>query len=151
VGTPAVSSRSAGQLDLFARGLDNKLHHKFFESATGWSPWESLDGALASDPTAISWGPDRIDVFIRTADSPHQIAQKTFETSKGWSDWKLLGGEPLGSPAICSPAPGRLHLFMRRVDDSLWHREYNGNWSNWESLGGAITADPGAVVWRWGK
>lgn len=33
--------------------------------ASGWTGWESLGGDLASDPTAWSWGPGRIDVFAR--------------------------------------------------------------------------------------
>ena len=54
VGAPAVCSRGAGQLDLFARGFDNQLHHKFYEVKSGWSKWESLGGALASNPAATS-------------------------------------------------------------------------------------------------
>ena len=35
----------------------------------GWSGWESLGGVLSASPTAASWGPGRIDVFVRGTDN----------------------------------------------------------------------------------
>jgi pimeloyl-ACP methyl ester carboxylesterase len=63
---PAGSSWAAGRLDVFARGLDNGLIHKWFDNT--WSGWESLGGDLASDPAAVSWANGRIDVFARGTD-----------------------------------------------------------------------------------
>jgi hypothetical protein len=60
---PDVSSWAAGRLDVFARGTDNALWHKWYDG--GWSGWESLGGVLTSDPTAVSWSNGRIDVFAR--------------------------------------------------------------------------------------
>ncbi len=34
-----------------------------------WSDWESLGGILTSDPAAVSWDNNRIDVFARGTDS----------------------------------------------------------------------------------
>src|SRR5262249_56052520 len=64
---PAVCSWSSGRLDVFVRGTDNALWHKWFSN--GWSGWESLGGVLTSDPAAVSWGPNRIDVFVRGTDN----------------------------------------------------------------------------------
>src|SRR5215472_14148521 len=63
----AVASWSAGRLDLFARGQDNALWHRWW-NGTAWSGWENLQGVLTAAPAAISWGPNRIDVFIRASD-----------------------------------------------------------------------------------
>jgi hypothetical protein len=49
---------------VFARGRDGSLQHCWYEPG-GWTGWESLGGELASDPTACSWGPGRLDVFAR--------------------------------------------------------------------------------------
>lgn len=68
--TPEVCSWAAGRLDIFVRGSDNTLQHKWFDGS--WSGWESLGGTLASDPTAVSWGNRRIDVFIRASDNTLQ-------------------------------------------------------------------------------
>ena len=38
---------------MFARGADNQLWHKWYESGA-WSDWESLGGVLASDPEVIA-------------------------------------------------------------------------------------------------
>jgi hypothetical protein len=34
-----------------------------------WRGWESLGGVLTSDPAAVSWGPNRIDCFVRGTDN----------------------------------------------------------------------------------
>lgn len=34
-----------------------------------WSGWQSLGGIITSDPGAVSWGGNRLDVFARGADS----------------------------------------------------------------------------------
>ena len=41
---PAASSWAPGRLDVFARGTDSALWHKWYES--GWSEWEALGGTL---------------------------------------------------------------------------------------------------------
>jgi hypothetical protein len=64
---PAAASWASGRLDLFVRGTDNALWHKWYSG--GWSNWESLGGVLTSDPGAVSWGSDRIDVFVRGTDN----------------------------------------------------------------------------------
>lgn len=51
---PAVSSWASGRLDVFVRGTDNAMWHKWFDRK--WSSWESLGGMLTSAPGAVSWG-----------------------------------------------------------------------------------------------
>lgn len=67
-GAPAVSSWGRNQLDVFVRGADGQLWHKYYDGR--WSRWEGLDAglALASSPAAAAWGPGRLDVFARGAD-----------------------------------------------------------------------------------
>jgi hypothetical protein len=64
---PSVSSWNSGRLDVFARGTDNALWHKWYQN--GWSNWESLGGVLTSAPGAVSWSNGRIDVFVRGTDN----------------------------------------------------------------------------------
>ena len=64
---PDVCSWAPGRLDVFARGTDNALWHKWYQG--GWSGWESLGGGLTSDPGAESWGNGRIDAFVRGTDN----------------------------------------------------------------------------------
>jgi hypothetical protein len=62
-----VASWSAGRLDVFVRGTDNAMWHKWFQN--GWSGWESLGGVLTSGPAAASWAANRIDTFVRGTDN----------------------------------------------------------------------------------
>ena len=51
------------------RGADNGLWHRSLVSGL-WSAWDRIGaGPIASAPAAVSWGPDRIDVFVRGADN----------------------------------------------------------------------------------
>src|SRR5882724_1644885 len=63
-----VSSWAANRLDVFVRGTDNALWHKWW-GGSSWSGWESLGGTLKSAPGAVSWGNNRIDVFGRGTDN----------------------------------------------------------------------------------
>jgi hypothetical protein len=33
-----------------------------------WNPWESLGGTVASGVSAVSWGPNRLDIFADSSD-----------------------------------------------------------------------------------
>jgi len=46
------------------------------------------------------------------------------------------------------PSSGhRLDLFRRGSDSALWYKTWNGAWTRWDSLGGQLTAEPGAARW----
>jgi Common central domain of tyrosinase/Polyphenol oxidase middle domain len=140
-----VSSWSSDRLDVFVRGTDSALWHKWYDN--GWSGWESLGGVLTSSPAAVSWSQGRIDAFVRGTDS----ALWHIWYDNGWSGWESLGGVLTSEPAVCSWASGRLDVFARGTDSALWHIWYENGWSGWESLGGVLTSGPGAVSWESGR
>jgi hypothetical protein len=140
-----VSSWGANRLDIFARGADSALWHRWWDN--GWGDWERIGGLLTSRPAAVSWGRNRIDIFARGADS----ALWHTWWDNGWGTWESLGGVITSEPAVCSWAPGRLDVFARGLDSALWHKAYDGSWGNWESLGGVLTSGPGAVSWGNGR
>jgi hypothetical protein len=94
---------------------------------------ESLGGVLSSSPAAVSWGPNRIDVFAQGADGGllHQ-----YWNGSTWG-WESLGGGVLSSPpAAVSWGPNRIDVFAQGQDNALVHRYWNGSsWGVWESLG----------------
>ena len=138
---PGASSWSSGRLDVFVRGTDSALWHKWFQN--GWSGWEKLGGVLTSGPGAVSWGSGRIDVFVVGTDSA--LWHKWYQG--GWSGWESLGGVLTSSPAASSWASGRLDVFAAGTDSRMWHKWYQNGWSGWESLGGLLTSAPAAVSW----
>lgn len=142
---PAVSSWQANRLDVFGRGQNQSLWHKWWDGSN-WSQWEDLGGVLTSAPAAVSWGPNRIDVFGRGQNQ--SLWHKWWDGSR-WSQWEdLRGGSISSGPAAASTGPNRLELFARGSQGQLLFRTWNGNrWSPWESLGGVISSEPAAVSW----
>jgi hypothetical protein len=59
--------------------------------------------------------------------------------------------DPAGGLAVATWGVNRLDVFARGTDSTLQHRIYNGRWSSWESLGGALTSAPAAVSWGVGR
>ena len=142
---PAAVSWGDGRIDVFVRGTDNALWHKWFND--GWSNWESLGGVLSSGPAVSSWASGRLDVFVRGTDNA--LWHKWF--NGGWSNWESLGGVLTSDPAAVSWGDGRIDVFVRGTDNALWHKWFNGGWSNWESLGGGLSSGPAVASWASGR
>ena len=141
---PAVCAQDANSLDLFAKGTDNALWWKHYQSGSGWSSWTSLGGYLTSSPAAVSQSTGKIDVYVRGGDGA--LWQREYGNG-AWGSWSSLSGRLASGtgPAASSWGSGRLDVFVEGTDGALWHRGYNGGWSGWESLGGRLTSSPAAV------
>jgi hypothetical protein len=146
-GSPATASWGPGHLDVYVRGTDNALHHRWY--INGWSNWEPLGGALGSDPAAVAWGPGRVDVFARGTDG--SLIHKWY-SGGAWSQRESQGGQLIGKPSVVSWGNGHLDVYVRGTDNALHHRWYDGNgWSGWEGLGGVLDSEPAAAAWASGR
>jgi hypothetical protein len=149
---PSVSTWGPGRLDVFVRGSDNALWHRWYDSGT-WYAWQSLGGTLASGPDAVSWGDGRIDVFAR--DNNNNVVHKYYVGGTGWSAWVSEGAPPGGAssdPSVVSWGSSRLDVFVRGSDNALWHKWFDsGTWYGWQSLGGILTSAPDASTWGPGR
>ena len=129
-------SWGADRIDVYVGPFpDGSLGHKYFDGS-GWFPsdnYENIGGSLRGPPLAISWGPNRNDIFAVGQDN--QLWRKTLDGST-WgpsqSEWENLGGNlsfkyPL---AAVSRIANRLDVFgVREEDDgsnSLWRKSWNG-------------------------
>ena len=112
---------------------------------------KDFPGKITGPPVATSWGPDRLDVFVR-ADTD-RLWHKRYSADKGWSYWRDLGGRLTSAPAVVSWGAGRLDVFARGFDGQLAHMRYSGTegWSEWRDLGGRLTSAPTAVSWGPGR
>jgi hypothetical protein len=141
---PDAASWASNRLDVFVKGTDNQLWHKWWDG-TRWNGWEPLGGQLTSDPTAVSWGLNRIDVFAKGTDN--QLWHKWWDGAR-WNGWEPLGGTLASGPDAASWASNRLDVFIKGTDNQLWHKWWDGTrWNGWEPLGGQLTSDPTAVSW----
>ena len=140
---PAVASWQPNRLDVFGRGQNNALWHKWWDGSR-WSEWEDLGGVLTSAPAAVSWGRNRIDVFGRGQNNA--LWHKWWDGFR-WSNWEDLGGVLTSAPAVASWSSNRLDVFARGQNNALWHKWWDGfRWSEWEDLGGStITSGPAAA------
>ncbi len=145
VGTPAVASWGNGRIDLFARGTDDALWHKWYDGT--WHGWENLGGYLTSDPAAVSWGPGEIHVVARGGDN--RLWFQYFHQAAGWSGWAPVPASPVvtAAPSISSWGPGRLDIFGLATDGTIRSIWYQGGWGSWYSLGGYLTSAPAATSW----
>src|SRR3954452_14863776 len=87
-GRPAISTWASGHFDVFVLGGDLKLYWKKTDNnGASWTAWTSLGGSLAAAPQAVSWGPNRIDVFARSSGS---TLVHIFYNNGTWSAWETL-------------------------------------------------------------
>jgi hypothetical protein len=162
---PVAVSWAPNRLDLFVVGGDNAVYHKWWAGGPSWGPsdnpndWHKLGGTTKERPAVVSWGKDRLDIFVTGLDGA--IYHKAWDGGPSWwpsddpNDWHKLGGSAAGSPAAVSWAKDRLDLFVRGGDGAVYHKAWDGgpSWlpsddpSDWDALGGKIVGDICAVSW----
>lgn len=152
-GDPALVSTSAGVLDVFVRGADNRLWQRHRGPDLLWGPWLKPvgdDGVLKSSPRATSRGGGRIDVFVIGTDD--RVYQR-FLNGLWNTSWFPLD-EPdgpvglVGDPAAAALDDSHVYLFARGTDNRLWARYWTGSgWSAWglAVTDGVLNSSPAAV------
>ena len=86
-----VRSVTPGRLEVFARGGDQALWHKFQTApSNGWGAWESLGGWI--DMLSMGQNADgRLEAFVRGSDGA--VWHKwQMSPGGGWSGWASRGG-----------------------------------------------------------
>jgi hypothetical protein len=95
-----------------------------------WGEWTSLGGKSLSPPTAICWGPNRIDVFHRGINN--QVYHRYFDNGVWADDWWVVGGYSMEEIVPVSTAPGKLDIFARHYDNGVFACSMtNGHWGKW--------------------
>lgn len=114
---PGVSSWQPNRLDVFGRGTDQALYHKWWDGRS-WSNWENLGGVLTSGPTVSSRRPNHLEVFVRGTNQ--RMYTRTWNGSR-WVDWEDLGGKLTSAPAAVSWGPNWTDVFANGENDNLIH------------------------------
>lgn len=169
--TPAIALWGDG-FDIFARGTDGQIYHKYLRSAFAyekWDPnditgdWETLGAPPASifvgSPAAVRFHMTRFDLFACGADG--QIYHKYYDGNwqPGKTAWESIGYPAsgvnfAGSPAVVSIGAG-FDIFARSKEGIIYHKYYRiepwgEHWGPnpdpidpWEFIGGGENvADP---------
>ena len=137
-----VSSGGPYARFVFALGKDFEMYFRVW-AFNKWAPpsWQSLGGKFKSDPAAVTWAPDRIDIFgIGMNGAMYHKAL----TAQGWQpSWESLGGSFVSAPAAVTWGPNRLDVFATGTDGAMYHKAWWGSsWGGWESLGGKFVSLP---------
>lgn len=117
VSEPRSVSWATGRIDVFARGTDNQLYHRWFTGGN-WFGWEALGGTLSSAPSAASCQSGHLDVFVRGSDN--RLYRKSFNGS-AWLAWSQVSGTTYSaSPdAVCRPTTNLVDVFERDFSATL--------------------------------
>lgn len=148
VSAPAPVATASG-LAVFGQGTDNQLWWTR-QTATGWTAWEPLGGALTSKPGAAAIGGaggSVIAVFVRGADGA--VWERDFSAGT-WQGWASDGGRVLAGtgPAAAGITDARGHTFVdvavAGANRAIYfeRREPAGVLSGWAYAGGQTTASP---------
>jgi hypothetical protein len=90
----------------------------------------------------VTWGPNRIDTFVRGTDN--QMWRKSWDGQR-WSSWEAFAGALTSGPDAAAPAGSQLDAYSLAGSGRLQHRAYAGRWGGWLGVGGQWASDPGVV------
>ena len=140
----AVERNADGRLELFVRGTDNAVWHKWQVAPnSSWSGWASEGGVITSNIAVGRNADGRLELFVRGSDNAVWHKWQVAPNSS-WSGWASEGGVITSNVAVGCNADGRLELFVRGTDGAVWHKWQtapSSGWSGWASEGGVITSN----------
>jgi hypothetical protein len=155
---PTVSSWAKNRLDVFTKAEINEfkdvISHRWSGDGSTWSAGEviALPGLalIQGAPSAVSWGPNRIDCFVR--DGNDDMSHMRWDGGPNFKGWDDLGGTITSPLAVASWASNRLDCFAQGTNGHLYHRWSEGGttFSVWEDIGVphvGIQDNPAAVSW----
>ena len=143
---PGVVSLNSNHMQVFARGVDESLWYRTYDS--GWGSWELLemppDIAASSAPTVVTPASGLITVFVQGKDTASEVAlDALYVTEDGGTTWDVIwdndGSEPserldggIGAVVIS----GVIKIFAQMENGSLGVAQFSGSLSAWtiESL-----------------
>jgi len=112
------------RIDIFSRDCNYFFVHKVYTS--NWGAWEALGpGVFQSEPTIVSWGPNRIDIFGVGTDS--QCYTKFWNGSNFSPTWVSLGGILTSPPTAISWGVNRIDLFVLGTDGACYQQYWDGD------------------------
>ncbi|MFJ9540843.1 hypothetical protein ACIRPX_26720 [Streptomyces sp. NPDC101225] len=119
---PVIVAPDSERLNVFFRGTDLTLHHRFWFN--GWGGVSSsLGGVLLSPPHATVLTPTRI--AVTAAYGPDHSVRHCSVTLDGtaWSgSWADDGGTVASPPLPLGVLPGRLDEYVLGLDHAVWHQ-----------------------------
>jgi hypothetical protein len=148
---PAISSWDHSRLDLFVRGANNHMFHRWGDGFH-WSGWEDLGGPRAQpivvENIAVSGTTGLAGVGVGVVDAADVAGVGTSAVIVGGGGTTGFPEEITSAPAAVSWGFNRIDTFARGGNGHMWHKWWNGSiWSGWEDLAGDLTSAVGVASW----
>ncbi len=159
VGTPSATSWSAGEYDVYCRGL-SPLHTYHASSTDGIHyTWQDQGGTVTNDVASCSWDTNRLDAFsLGTGNGQiwHQYWDGSWHPSQ--TSWAQNTPETNALYALgaCSWATNRIDLFDVNGPSGLvighaWYDSTSGWGGNWaQTFTPPATPNSGPCATSWG-
>ncbi len=165
----AVLSRVPKKLELVVRDdaknlwyysiQEKKENDDWIEDTNNWS---SLGGPFLCDPTLVSWGVNRLDLFCQGVEGDVLINHLR---NNEWQGWRTLGLPFEKASAIGAATrlidqgtrKGEIYVSVKSEERELWinrgegeeeKNEGNLNYGRWKNLGGPIDRDPKLAFYK---
>ena len=128
--SPSVLSNGPNFREVFVRGKDGGVYHKFW-NGNAWSSWFGIGGHIKEAPSAVLIGPASYEIYARGSDD--RLWQKAWDAkSKKWlpSDfgWTMHneGNDRIASaPAAVTVSEFMRDVYVRGFDGAVYHKFCN--------------------------
>ncbi len=153
LGGVVLSSPSAvawsNHREVFAIGTDSALYHDWSDDNVNFSGWNYIghpsSTTLCSAPSAVSWAPGRIDVFVRGCDQNLWHTWTNVGGPYDWEGWENLGGPISTSPSAISRGSGLLDVLVNDNANHVKDKMYDAGWA-WSDTGIIAFYPPTSVL-----
>src|SRR5262249_4751139 len=90
--------------------------------------WDPLGGVFNSQPTAVSWGTDRLDIFgLGTDDGMYHKVWDGRNWLPSHEEWKNLGGRFNCAPTAVCTHSGALYIFGLGTNNRMFYKAFGVN------------------------
>lgn len=131
--SPSAVRNSDGTVSVLSRNLDGSVQHLRINPTIVES--QNLNGTIFSSPSVVSFGPDRLDVFVRGTDSGLYHAYRNAPQT-GFAGWFSLGQGFGGGFTGLSTGWDQLAVYARSANGKLMIKRWTG--AAWEGFSSEI-------------
>jgi hypothetical protein len=119
---PGLASQGPNHEEVFVRGTDGQVFHKWWVDGTGWSAWFPLGappGGFQGAPSAIWRGTAGASLFVWGAD--HALWELPYDAG-AWRAWQRHDSGLSAEPAAGSMTAGTEQVFVRGNDGQAYRQ-----------------------------
>ena len=137
----AASSSGRNQLDIFVRGVDDRIHRMSWDGVA-WAPWVDMGGLATSDPSAvICHGRESSVAFLGASGN---VLYQTKYQGAYTGAWQDMGGVFAHGPTMFW-WDSKLFVFAVAASGTVSFKYWDGtSWvpslSSWQAFGGNIAS-----------